>query len=58
MNNEKAIEENEIAFSNEQTEEHQALMEEEFAKTRDTTKKTVIVLGEEDGDMMIDVDDI
>jgi initiation factor 1A len=58
MNNEKAIEENEIAFSNEQTEEHQALMEEEFAK-RDTTKKTVIALGEDNCDEgMIDVDDI
>lgn len=57
LNDEKAIEENEIAFSNEQTEEHQALMEEEFAKTRDTTKKTIIALGEDD-DEVVDVDDI
>ena len=57
MNDEKAIEENEIAFSNDQTEEHQALMEEEFAKTRDTIKKTVIALGSSSDDE-IDVEDI
>lgn len=57
MNDEKAIEENEIAFSNDQTEEHQALMEEEFAKTRDTIKKTVIAIGSSSDDE-IDVEDI
>jgi len=43
----------EIEFSNEKTDEHQALMDEEFERSK-TGIRTVIALGEDD----IDVDDI
>jgi translation initiation factor 1A len=46
-----------LEFSNEQSDEHQAIMDEEFAKSKDTGKKTVIALGEDNGEE-IDVEDI
>jgi translation initiation factor 1A len=46
-----------LEFSTEQTDEHQAIMDEEFAKSKETGKKTVIALGEDNGEE-IDVDDI
>jgi translation initiation factor 1A len=46
-----------LEFSNEQSDEHQAIMDEEFAKSKETGKKTVIALGEDNGEV-IDVEDI
>ena len=46
-----------LEFSTEQTDEHQAIMDEEFAKSKETGKKTVIALGEDNGEE-IDVEDI
>jgi translation initiation factor 1A len=46
-----------LEFSNEQSDEHQAIMDEEFAKSKETGKKTVIALGEDNGEE-IDVEDI
>ena len=45
-----------VLFSNEQTDEHKAIMDEEFLKSKETGKKTIIALG--DGEEDIDVDDI
>ena len=47
----------ELEFSTEQSDEHQAIMDEEFAKSKETGKKTVIAIGEDNGEK-IDVDDI
>jgi len=45
-----------VLFSNEQTDEHKTIMDEEFLKSKETGKKTIIALG--DGEDDIDVDDI
>lgn len=56
-NDRVAIDNGELEFSNEQSDEHQAIMDEEFAKSKDTGKRTVIAIGEDTGDE-VDVEDI
>lgn len=53
-----ATAEHEISFSNEQSEEHQALMDEEFSKNKDAQKKTIIAISFGEDDEAINVDDI
>jgi translation initiation factor 1A len=51
-----ADKDDELVFSNEQTDDHKAMMDEEFLKSKETGKKTIIALG--DGEYDIDVNDI